>query len=155
MEGRHPSKVVFRQRSSSVKGGLLLKVVFRQSRLLSKVVFLFWVIFIFVQHCVPSSNVQVIFCQRSSSVKGRLPSKVVFLFWVIFIFVQRRVPSSNVQVVFCQRSSTVKGRLPLKVVFCQRSPSVKSCLPSKVVFYQGPLSLLGHFHFWVLVLSVA
>ena len=64
---------------------------------------------------------------RSSSVKGRLLSKVIF----------------------CQRLSSVKSRLLPKVVFCQ------SCLPLKVVFHQGRLPLLGHFHFWALVLSVA
>ena len=54
-----------------------------------------------------------VFCQRSSSVKGRLLSKVVFR----------------------QRSSSVKGRLPSKVVFRQRSSSIKGCLLSKVVFH--------------------
>merc|ERR1712208_208507 len=38
-KGRLPSKVAFRQRSSSVKGRLPSKVVFRQGRLPSKVVF--------------------------------------------------------------------------------------------------------------------
>ena len=53
VKGRFPSKVVFCQRLSSVKGPLPSKVVFRQR----------------------SSSVKVIFHQRLSSVKGRFPSK--------------------------------------------------------------------------------
>ena len=100
INGCLPSKVVFHQMSSSNKGCLPSKVVFHRSSsisdpLPSKVVFLFLVIFIFVQRCVPSINVQVVFCQKSSSVKGHLQSKVVI----------------------CQRSSSVKSCLPSKVVF--------------------------------------
>ena len=75
----------------------------------------------------------VVFSQRSSPVKGRLLSNVVFR----------------------QRSSSAKGRLPSKVSF------IRGRHQSKVVFHQssssieGRLPLLGHFHFWVLVLSVA
>ena len=116
-----------------------------------------------IKGCITSKGV---FRQKSSSIKARLPSKVVFhqRSYTIegrlpllghFYFVQRHVPSNNVQLVFCQRSSSVKGRLPSKVVFCQRFSSVKSCLPSNVVFHRGRLPLLGHFNFWVLVLSVA
>ena len=73
------SKVVFRQRSSTVKGRLLSKVVFGQrsssvkGRLPSKVVFR-----------QRSSSVKsllpwkVVFHQMASSAKGCLPSKVVF-----------------------------------------------------------------------------
>ena len=70
-----------------------------------------------------------VFCQRSSSVIGRLLSKVIF-----------RQRSSSVkgrllsEVVVCLMSSSVKGHLLSKVVFCQRSSSVKSLLPSKVAF---------------------
>ena len=127
IKGRLPSNVVFHQMSSSVKGRLPSKVVF---------------------------------CQRSSSVKCRLPSNVVFQ----VVFHQR---SSSVKgclrskVVFRQGSSSIKGCLLLKVVFVWRSSSVEGCLLSKVVFRQRSYSievrlpLLGHFHFWVLVLSVA
>ena len=88
--------------------------------------------------------------QRSYSIEGHLPSKVVFR--QSLSSVKFCLPSN---VVFCQRSSSVKGRLPSMVVFRKRSSSVKGCLLSKVVFVKGRLPLLGHFHFWVLVLSVA
>ena len=55
-------KVIFRQRSSSVKGYLPAKIVFRQRPSSDK-------------GLLPS---KVVFRQRSSSIKGRLPSKVVF-----------------------------------------------------------------------------
>merc|ERR1712208_104633 len=103
---------------------------------------------------------KVVVNQRSSSIKGRLPSKVVFR--------QRSSPVKGrllSNVVFRQRSSSVKcrlpGRLSSKVVFFQRSSSVKGHLPLKVIFHQrsssieGRLPPLGHFYFWVLVLSVA
>ena len=48
----------------------------------------------------------VVFCQMSSSVKGRLPSKVLFH----------------------QKSSSVKARLPSKVLFRQRVSSLKGRL---------------------------
>ena len=63
----------------------------------------------------------VIFHQKSSCVKGRLPSGVILR----------------------QRSSSVKGRLLLKVLFLQRSSSVKSRLLSKVVFCQWMSSVEG------------
>merc|ERR1712074_489604 len=69
------------------------------------------------------------------------------------------------KVVFHQRSSSFKGCLLSNVVFRQMSSSIKcrlpGRLPSKVVFHQrsssieGRLPPLGHFYFWVLVLSVA
>merc|ERR1712208_67800 len=59
-----------------------------------------------------SSN--VVFRQRSSSIKCRLLSKVVFR----------------------QRSSSVKAHLPSNVVFRQRSSSVTGHLPSNVFFHQ-------------------
>ena len=62
IKGRLPSKVVFRQRSSSVKGRLPSKVVFRQ-RSSS------------IKGRLPS---KVVFRQRLSSIKGRLPSKGFF-----------------------------------------------------------------------------
>ena len=52
-------------------------------------------------HC--SQLLKVVFRQRMSFVKGRLPSRVVFH----------------------QRSSSVKGHLPSKVIFRQRLSSVK------------------------------
>ena len=58
---RLPSKIVFHQRVSSIKGCLALKVVFHQ-RLSS------------IKGRLPS---KVIFHWRASSIKGRLPSKVV------------------------------------------------------------------------------
>ena len=57
-----PSKVVFLQRLSSIKGCLPSKVVFHQRSSSFK-------------GCLPS---KVIFHQRLSSIKGYLPSKVVF-----------------------------------------------------------------------------
>ena len=69
IKGRLPSKVVFRQRSSSVKGRLLSNVVFRQMSSSIKCR---------LPGRLPS---KVVFFQRSSSVKGRLPSKVVFRDW--------------------------------------------------------------------------
>ena len=71
--------------------------VVKKGRLLSKGVF--------CQGHLPS---RVVFCQRSSSVKGCLLSKVVF-----------RI-----------RSPSVKGCLPSKFVFCQRLSSVRGRLPS-------------------------
>ena len=68
---------------------------------------------------------KVVFHQKSSCVKSRLPSGVIFR----------------------QRSSFVKGRLLLKVVFRQRSSSVKSRLPSKVVFHRRSSSSFGSFSF--------
>ena len=59
---RLPSKVVFRQRSSSLKGRLPSKVIFRQSSSSVKV-------------RLPT---KVVFHQRLSSVKGHLPSKFIF-----------------------------------------------------------------------------
>ena len=99
-----PSKVVFRQRSSSVKGRLPSKVIFhkRSSSIKGR---------------IPS---KVIFRQRSSSVKGPLPSKVVFR-QRSYSF-KGRLPS---KVVFHQRLSSVKGRLPSNVFFRQRSSSSK------------------------------
>merc|ERR1719431_149197 len=67
----------------------------------------------------------VVFNQKSSYVKSRLPSGVVFR----------------------QRSSFVKGRLLLKVVIHQRSSSVKIRLPSKVVFHRRSSSSFGSFSF--------
>ena len=73
MVGRLPSRVVFLQRSSFVKGCLPSKFVFRhrlspaKGCLPSKVVFR-----------QRSSSVNGVFCQRLSSFKGRLLSKVVF-----------------------------------------------------------------------------
>ena len=68
---------------------------------------------------------KVVFHQKSSCVKSRLPSGVIFR----------------------QRSSFVKGRLLLKVVFRQRSSFVKSHLPSKVVFHRRSSSSFGSFSF--------
>ena len=59
----------------------------------------------------------VVFHQRSSSIKGRLPSKVVLH----------------------QRSSSIKGCLPSKVLFHQRSSSIKGYLPSKGASIKGCL----------------
>ena len=82
----------------------------------------------FVKGRLPS---RVVFHQRSSSVKGHLPSKVIF---------RQRLSSVNgrlpTKVFFHQRSSSVKGRLPSKVVFRQRWSSAKGRLPSKVVGYR-------------------
>ena len=44
----------------------------------------------------------------------------------------------------CATSLSIEGYLPSKVVFHQRSSSIEGVLPT-----------LGHFYFWVLVLSVA
>ena len=81
--GRLPSKVIFRQRSSSVKCRLPSNVVFHQmssSRSSSiKGCFLSKIVFrqrsSSIKGCLPS---KVIFHRRSSSIEGRLPSKVVF-----------------------------------------------------------------------------
>ena len=96
---------------------------------------------------MPSSNVQVLFVfevvlivifhQRSSSIKCRLPSKVIFR--QRSSSVKGRFPS---KVVFRQMSSSIKCRLPSKVVFCQRSSSIKCLLPSKVVFRQHLLTAM-------------
>ena len=72
---------------------------------------------------------KVVFHQKSSCVKSRLPSGVIFR--QRSSFVKGCLPS---KVVFCQRSSSVKGRLPLKVVFHQRLSSIKGCIQSKVVY---------------------
>ena len=122
-------------------------------------------------HCrLPS---KVVFHQRMSSIKDCLPSKVVFHQWsssnegylsskVVFhhrsTSIEGRLPSN---VVFHQRSSSIEGRLSSKVVFHHRSSSIKGHLPAKVVLHlrlssnKGHFPLLGHFHFWVLALSVA
>ena len=82
IKGCLPSKVVFRQRSTSVKVHLPLKVVFRQRSssveglLPSKVVFCQRSPF--VKGCLP---LKVVLRQMSSSIKGRLPSKFVFCQW--------------------------------------------------------------------------
>ena len=58
----HPTKVVFNQRTSSIKGRLQSKGVFHQR--LS-----------FIKGCFPS---RVVLHQRSSFIKGRLPSNRIF-----------------------------------------------------------------------------
>ena len=74
MKGRLPSKVIFRQRSFSIKGHLPSKVILRQR--LSFVNGCLLTKFVFRQR---SSSVKdcflskVIFCQRSSSIKSHLP----------------------------------------------------------------------------------
>ena len=109
-----------------IEGCFLSNVVFRQR---SSVKYLLSKVF-----CQRSSSIKVrlpskvVFCQRSSSVKGPLPSKV--LFHRRSLFVRGRLPSN---VIFHQRSSSVKGRLPSKVIFCQRSSFVKGHLLSKVI----------------------
>ena len=71
---------------------------------------------------------KVVFHQKSSSIKDRLPSKGVF---------HQRSSSIKVcppsKVVFHPRSSFIKGCLPSKGVFHQRLFFIKGCLPSLVV----------------------
>ena len=107
-------KVVFHQRSSSVKGCLSSKVVFCQRSS-------------FVKGRLPS---KVVFRQRSSSVKGRLRSKVVFC--QRSSSVKCRLPS---KVVFCQRSSSIKCLLPSKVVFRQHLLTAMPTLMPIYLFY--------------------
>ena len=88
IEGPLPLRVIFRQRSSSVKDCLPSKFVFHK-RLSS------------IKDCLPS---KVVFRQRSSSVKSCLPSKISS--------VKGHLPS---KVVFHQSLSCAKGKLPFKV----------------------------------------
>ena len=104
IDGRLPSKVVLRQRSSSVRGHLPSKVVFCwrsfsvKGRLLSKVVFR----------------------QRSYSIEGRHPLLGYFHFCPAPCAFQQCASRLLSKVAFRQRASSVKSRLLSKVVFCQK-----------------------------------
>ena len=94
---------------------------------------------------------KVVFCRRSSFIKGRLlssrlPPKVIF-----------HRGSSSMEGCLPLNTSSIKGRLPSKVVFYRRSSFIKGRLSSKVVFHQrsssiklsfieGCLPLKGVFH---------
>ena len=71
----------------------------------------------------------VVFHQRLSSTKGRLPPKVVF-HQVDLIFV-RTVNTPNLSLLPCLEVAS-----PPRVVFHQRLSSRQGSLPSKVVFHQ-------------------
>ena len=83
---------------------------------------------------------KVVFNQRLSSIKGRLP----FVFCQMSSSIISRLPS---KVVFHQSLSSVKGHLSSKVVFHQKSSSVKGRLLLKVVFRQRSSSSFGSFSF--------
>ena len=143
IEGHLPSKAVFHQRWSSIKGRLR------------------------------SSSIKVVFPLRSSTLKGRLPSVVFFHQRSSSISFQQGSSSVKVvfkkrirhqrlrrpqkyrrprkdgpkPLLWRNLPSKVvihKGHLPTEVIFHQRSSSIKGCLPAKVVFHQRSSTIQGH-----------
>ena len=129
-----PLKVVFDQRSSSIKSCLwpCLDIVIFMSKVRLSWVEL-WLSWghqrtSFIYGYLPS---MFVFHQSLSSINGCLPSKVVFHHMSSSI--KGCFPS---KVVFPHSLSSVNGCVPSKVVFHQRSSSIKGCFPSKVVLHQ-------------------
>ena len=89
------------------------------------------------KHCVEPKS-KIVFHQRVSSIKGRLPSKVIF--HTSLSFLKGCLPS---KVIFHQRPSSIIGHLPSKDVFHQWSSSIKGPLSSKVVFHQRWSSIVA------------
>ena len=126
IEGRLTSKVVFYQRSSSIKSHLPSKAVGTVCHQKAPS----------IKGC-PSSiegylKLKVLFKWRSSSIKGCLPLKDAFRQSLSSI--KGPLPS---KFLLHQKWSSIKSRLLSKAIFYQKPSSIKSCLPSKVVFHQS------------------
>ena len=112
-KSRLPSKFVFNQKSSSMKGCLPSKAISHQrlslieGHLSSKDFFI-------NGHLLP----KVIFHKMSPTKEGHLSLKAFFHQWF-----------------YHTRLSSIKGRLPSKIVFHQRSSSINGRFPLKVVFH--------------------
>ena len=145
--GHLPSKVIFHQRLSSIKGGPPSKVVFHQRS--SSINVVFPLRLSILKGRLPSV---VFFHQRSSSIKGPPPSKVVFhQSYVQYMPISK--PNG--------KQSAAGGHLPQEWIRHQTlrqpqrrrrpqkdgpKPSFWRNLPSKVVIHKGPLPKEVIFH---------